>query len=173
MAFPGSLKSTRNLRMIALVVLALAACGSKGDSSLVTTTRQSQSFQISLTTRNTARLGDAIPITLTIKNLSTETTTVMLGGAPEAISQVKQGNVEIWNWATGKAFPAVLPSPQSIASNETRIYDLSWDQKDNAGNPVAAGSYTINAWFNTASVNGNTVSPQTDLAAEPIIIVIL
>ena len=173
MLFPGSLKSMRNLYMIALVVLALAACGGKGDSSLVTTTRQSQSFQISLTTRNTARLGDTVPITFTVKNLSTETTTVMLGGAPEAISQVKQGNVEIWNWATGKAFPAVLPSPQSIAANETRTYDLSWNQKDNAGNSVAAGSYTINAWFNTASVNGNTVSPQTDLAAEPITIVIL
>jgi len=96
----------------------------------------------------------------------------MLGGAPEAISQVKQGNVEIWNWETGKTFPTVLPSPQSIAPNEARTYDLSWDQKNNVGDQMPRGSYTINAWFNTASVNGNPVSPQIDLAAEPIAVVI-
>jgi len=174
MFLPGILKTIRNLFMFAMVALSLTACGGGGDNSpvTVTTTRQFQSLQISLTTRRVARLGETVPITFTINNVGAGTITVMLGGAPDAISQVKQGNVEIWNWATGKAYPAVLPSPQSIAPNETRTYDLSWDQKNNSGDQVLSGSYMINAWFNTASVNGNTVSPQTDLAAEPITVAI-
>lgn len=162
----------KKLFVVLMAAMTLTACGGGGDNGLVTTTRQSQSLQINLTTLKSARTGDTIPITLTVKNISAGPITVMLGGAPEAISQVKQGNVEIWNWATGKAFPAVLPSPQSIGPNETKTYDLSWDQKSNAGVQVPSGSYTINAWFNTSIVNGATVSPQTDLAAEPISVVI-
>ena len=172
MFLSGILKSVRNISMFALIVSSLTACGGGRDDNLTTTTRQSQSLQISLTTRSIARLGDTVPITFTITNVSAGTTTVMLGGAPEAISQAKQGNVEIWNWATGKAFPAVLPYPQSIAPDETRTYDLSWDQKNNAGDQVLRGSYTINAWFNTYNVNGIIITPQTDLAADPITVVI-
>jgi len=173
MFFSIGIASMRNVSMAAVIALTSAACGGNGgDSAIATSTRQSGPFTITLTIQPVALRGDTVPITFAIKNISTETATVMLGGAPEAISQVKRGDVEIWNWATGKAFPAVLPSPQSVAPNETRTYDLSWDQKDNSGNQVAAGSYTINAWFNTASVNGSAVSPQTDLAAEPITVVI-
>src|SRR5450432_3928902 len=100
----------KRLFAVLIVAVTLTACGDEGDNglvipvipvipvtpvTLVTTTRQTQSLQLNLTTRSIARLGDTVPITFTVKNISAGTVTVMLGGAPVAISQVKQGNLEI------------------------------------------------------------------------------
>ena len=163
-------KTFTRLPVHTLLVLTLVSCGSGSDNtanSIATSTRQFQSLQLTLTMPNNARLGEAIPITFTVKNIGAETITVLLAD-PEAISQAKLGNTEIWNWAFGKPFSPVLPSSKSIAPGETKSYDLSWNQKDNAGNQVSSGKYSIKSWFNTTSVNGVEVSPQTDLAPEPI-----
>jgi hypothetical protein len=155
-------------------VMMLAGCGG-GDGTgpapaAVTSTRQYQSLQFTLTTRTAFRRGETVPMTFTVKNVGSQTVTAFLG-PPEADAQVSQGGRQIWRWSDGKAFPAVVYN-LSFAPGESKTYQLDWDQKDSQGDAVPSGTYALKPWFNTGRINGVPVSPQQDLAAEPIEVVI-
>ena len=169
-------------RLNALLILFLCgstfliSCGSNGGNTsaksngLVTSTGQYQSLQITLTTRGVSRSGETVPITFKVENIGTGSVFVTFG-EPEADAQVKQGDALIWQWSFGKQFPSIL-NALPIAPGQSKTYSLDWNQKDNEGSQVSPGSYTVNAWFNADSVDGVKVTPQTDLAAQPITIVI-
>lgn len=110
-----------------------------------TSSHQFDTLQYTLISRGIVKQGEVVPITLTVKNNGNglfETFT----GSPEANVQVFKDNTEIWNPYFGLAFPAVV-HPLSIAVGETKKYEFGWSQKDNAGNQVSAGNYTIKASF--------------------------
>jgi hypothetical protein len=154
----------------------LISCGNDGgnisskNNRLVTSTGQYQSLQISLTTRSISRGGEMVPMTFKVENIGTRTVFVT-SGEPEADAQVRQGDALIWQWSFGKEFPSIL-NGLSIEPGQSKTYALNWNQKDNEGNQVSPGSYTVNAWFNADSVAGVKVTPQSDLATQPISIVI-
>lgn len=164
------------VRLCSLVCFAtmLTGCGG-GDSreptpTTVTSTRQYQSLQFTLATRTAFRRGETVPLTFTVKNVGAQTVTTLLG-PPEADAQVNQGERRIWRWSDDKAFPAVVYD-LSLAPGESKTYPLDWDQKDGQGNAVPSGIYALKAWFNTGRIDGVPVSPQEDLAAEPIDVLI-
>jgi len=174
----GFLSTIRKAEAFALIMLAIVAvfllggCGSTGTESegIVTSTRHYESLQISLTTHSAARLGDVVPITYTLTNIGAEAV-YLIYGDPAADAQVTQGPTEIWRWSFGQAFPAILFG-QLLAPGESNTYSWNWEQKDNEGRQIPLGSYTINAWFDAESVNRVKVTPQIDLAAKPITIVL-
>ena len=51
---------------------------------------------------------------------------------------------EMWRWSRDKAFGEVLEQV-SLQASETRSFDESWDQRDNDGQPVPTGNYTVTA----------------------------
>jgi len=51
---------------------------------------------------------------------------------------------EIWRWSKDKAFGEVLEQV-SLQANETLGFNESWDQRDNDGQPVPTGNYTVTA----------------------------
>ena len=164
------------MRLCGLIGFAvmLAGCGG-GDNTepaptTVTSTGQYQSLQFTLTTRTAFRRGETVPITFTVKNVGAQTVTAFLG-PPEADAQVSQGGRQIWRWSDGKVFPAVVYD-LSLAPGESKTYQLDWDQKDSQGNLVPSGTYALKSWFTARRINGAPVSPEQDLAAQPIEVVI-
>jgi len=51
---------------------------------------------------------------------------------------------EVWRWSKDKAFGEVLEQVSLVAS-QTLSFDESWDQRDNDGQPVPTGNYTVTA----------------------------
>ncbi len=139
-----------------LLACILSGCGSSssdggsgGRGELVTSTHQYQSLQFSLTTLNIVRSGEEVPISFTVKNTGS-LRFEMFTGLPEATIQVCQGESEIWNPYYGRAFPA-LAYQFILPPGEAKSYPFSWSQRDNSGNQVATGSYTVKATFNGIS----------------------
>jgi len=51
---------------------------------------------------------------------------------------------EVWRWSKDKGFGQVLEQV-SLGANEWLTFDESWDQRDNDGQPVPTGNYTVTA----------------------------
>ncbi len=150
----------------------LGGCGSGGTDSggLVTSMGQYASLQVSLTTQSVNRLGDTVPITFSIKNIGDRS--VFVGyECPYADVRVSQGDTIIWQWSFGQVF-ACSELGSLLAPGDSLTYSRDWNQKDNEGNQVPGGSYVITSWFDAAGVDGVKVTPQTDLATQPLTIVL-
>ena len=110
-----------------------------------TSTHQYDTLLYTLTSLNVVDQGKVVPITLTLKNTGSGLFEVLVG-SPEITLQVLKDNVEVWDPYFGLAFPAIVHQI-SIPAGETKTYDFSWDQKDNAGTQVLPGVYSIKASF--------------------------
>ena len=153
----------------ATVALALSGCGGgtgTDSPTEVTSTRRHGPLEFTLTTRRAARRGETVPITFSVTNTGGQTVNATVG-PPEAISRVTRAGEEVWNWARNKGFPTVVYD-LSLAPRASKTYSLDWDQRDNEGRPVPAGVYRVHAWFTAGRLDGAAVNPETDLAADPI-----
>jgi len=56
---------------------------------------------------------------------------------------------EVWRWSHGNFFTQVVRS-DSIRAGGKWQFDVSWDRKDNDGNPVPAGQYHVTAVITSA-----------------------
>jgi hypothetical protein len=113
--------------------------------NISTSVHQYDTLLYTLTSRDVVDQGEIVPITLTIKNTGSGLFEVLLG-SPEISLQVLKDNDEVWDPAFGLAFPGVVHQ-LSIPAGETKTYEFSWDQKDNTGNQVLPGVYSIKASF--------------------------
>jgi len=141
------------------LVCIFTACGDNstgnqvaGDGGLVASTLLSQPLQYTLTQRGVFQQGEVVPITLTLKNIGSAPLEENVTAMDPSVSVYKDDTL-IW-----MAFPPGVPVPEYFARlglnpGVSENFEYTWDQKDNEGNFVAAGNYTIKASF-----SGNTVT---------------
>jgi hypothetical protein len=107
------------------------------------------SFVTNLTLRNAAgqtadtfAAGEQIEMVLTVRNRLDSAATVEFPSARTADFLVVRENssVLVWLWSQGRAFAQVVTEVE-FAAGETKTISVSWNQTDNAGNPVAPGTY--------------------------------
>jgi hypothetical protein len=55
-----------------------------------------------------------------------------------------QADEEVWRWSKDKSFGQVLEEV-TLEENETLVFSETWDQRDNDGQPVPPGNYTVTA----------------------------
>jgi len=63
----------------------------------------------------------------------------------------------------------------SILPGETITFEADWDQKDQQGNPVPAGAYSVQTWFMGDNPDDPTLSPghqEANEYANPVVITI-
>lgn len=160
--------------LIALVVTG-SGCGSGSNSSvpsgLVTSapkTFDSLVFTVSTPHGNNTR-GAAIPITFTVTNTGSQAANLTFGTCDDFAVQVKQGGQTVWT-SPGSICGAIIRAG-SIPPGATQTYNVTWDQKDSAGNAVAPGTYTVLAQLTPYTLNGAVVSADqaaTNFSANPI-----
>ena len=92
----------------------------------------------------TARVGESIPLTMRIENKSGEPFELYLRGREPTYDFVvigPGGNV-VWRRLEREIVPAILRI-DVLKPGQVLEFRDSWDQRDNAGQLVAPGSYTI------------------------------
>ena len=57
---------------------------------------------------------------------------------------VKRGSKEVWRLSKGKMYAQILTN-LTLQPNQTRNFEVKWDQRDNACKQVGPGPYTIHA----------------------------
>ena len=87
--------------------------------------------------------GEAVPMTLTLENISNEPLGFHLaGGMPEEFVVANSVGESVWHWGCGKG--EIRPIRfRALEPGEKLIYTGEWEQVNHMGEPVAPGDYLI------------------------------
>lgn len=177
--------SARSLALV-LLLMALAlltACGGSDNSTPVKTgpvTSVSRTFQtlaFSLETpKSVYKVGEAVPLTLTVQNTGTQAVTVTYGDTVNSAFAVQQNGADVYvsNLGGIEAINTI-----SIDPGASKQFTFSWAQTNNVDPnnvmQVASGQYSLIGWLPAGGVNGTSVSVEqsrAELASNPLIITI-
>jgi hypothetical protein len=104
-------------------------------------------------------LGDAVPITLRVRNDDTEPAELALTGRPIAfdIAVRRPDGTKVWERLRGETISMML-QVAILAPGESLEFAHEWDQRDSAGREVAAGVYLV---------HGSVSAEDRELVSEP------
>lgn len=161
--------------LLTLLLLASSLLGC-GDSSapvpsrsgpVTSRPRQFGSLQFTLSApKATYAFGEAVPLTLAIKNVGTQPLSMVRASSQLYDIQVTQGEMVVWQQSLVSTYHKSVDM-MVFAPNETKIYSVdtvkspeatSWRQKDLQGSPVPAGQYTIRFWLTPGTMNGAAIT---------------
>lgn len=103
--------------------------------------------------------GDAVPITLRVRNDDTMPAELALTGRPIAFDIVvrRLDGTEVWKRLRGQTVSMML-QVAILAPGESLEFAHQWDQRDSAGREVAAGVYLV---------HGSLTAEDRELVSEP------
>jgi hypothetical protein len=164
------LSGTRKKGIFALflAIFLVAGCGDNSAGAKV--------FQTSLEVKDAAGViknefltGETITLELTITNMSGSPQTLTFTSSQSFDFLVGRDSGIVWDWAHGKAFLAVITEIKFQPLEVKKIQGV-WDQKDNKGAQVPAGSYQAQGFMATAQEKQNlSSSAETSETRSPLI----
>lgn len=88
--------------------------------------------------------GEPVPVTFRVENISDGPLDLYLTGRPIAFDLIveDEGGTVVWRRLEDQVIPAILRI-ETLAPGERLELDDTWDQRSNAGEPVAPGAYTV------------------------------
>lgn len=88
-------------------------------------------------------VGDPVPITLRMANLTARPLELHLQGRTVAFDLVvRRGKTVVWRRLENESVPAILQL-RTLAPREVLELTGTWNQQDRGGRPVGAGDYTV------------------------------
>lgn len=119
---------------------------------------QSDSMRVEIVAPKEVPNGRPVPLTLKISNSGKRPIELYLAGRPTAFDLiVKRGDSVVWRRLEGATVSAIL-GVRTLAPAEAIELNETWDQRDNAGQPVGPGEYTV---------SGSVLTDRTPLLATP------
>jgi hypothetical protein len=114
------------------------------------------------TDKSTYALGEPVQFTLQVRNTASAAVTVTLptGQDYDFIVRAADGT-EVWRWSHDQAFTQVVRQA-TFGPGETKTFTTTWDQRNNDGQPVGAGQFTVTGVY--------TGSPPVQSAPRPFTI---
>lgn len=101
-----------------------------------------RAIDYSLEVVSQADYGETVSMKLTIKNSSDAPVQFYTGRPPHDFVVATVHGQEVWHWRCGKTFPAILEEI-NLEPGEELVLVGEWEQMDNWGEPVPAGTYLI------------------------------
>lgn len=86
--------------------------------------------------------GEQVEITLTVTNTAKHPVTLSFASSKQYDFVIIQGDHVIRRWSDGKMFAMVL-TIEILGPQETKRYQMFWDQTDRTGRLVQPGSYKV------------------------------
>ena len=115
----------------------------------------------SLEVASQADYGETVPMKLTLKNNSDEPVQFYTGSLPHDFVVATVHGQEVWHWRCGKTFPANLVEV-NLEPGEELVSVGEWEQMNNWGEPVPAGTYLIRGML-TLEPDGRFSTPPQKL----------
>lgn len=101
-----------------------------------------------VTDRFSFHRGQPVPVMLVKTNIRAVPVTLhYVTGQRFDFEVLREGRV-VWRWSAGRAFPQ-MTGRVTLQPGESQNFNIVWDQRDNNGNLVPPGDYTIRG-FNVA-----------------------
>ena len=124
------------------------------------------SIRLWLEAPDEVRAGDPVPITLHVENISDGPLDLYLTGRPIAFDLVVTGpdGAVVWRRLEGEVVSAILRL-ETLDPGETLVLEDRWDQRSDAGEPVAPGLYRVHGEL--PAEDGPLVSPTATLRIIP------
>ncbi len=163
--------------LASLAALAIVACGCRPepphrttasneppgiseDSSVTPGSTDSLPFEIEFPP--TARIGEPVPITLRIRNLSESPRELYLAGRPTAfdITVTRADGSVVWRRLEGATIPGIL-GIQVLAPGGMLEFKDTWNQHTRSGEPAGPGLYTVEGALLTDSPTPLKTGPAT------------
>jgi uncharacterized protein (DUF58 family) len=107
------------------------------------------------------RAGEAVPITLRLRNTAQSPATVYLQGRPVAFDIIvsRHDGAVVWRRLEGAVVSAVL-QVRSLAPGEVLEFSDSWPQQSNLGKSIGPGEYLVAGVLPT--------DPPAELRTQPV-----
>jgi len=102
------------------------------------------SLELDLQVPDTVRIGDPVPIVLTITNRTTRRLALYLRGREITfdVTVSRPGGALVWRKLEGEVIPAIVRLEELAPGAVLTVRD-SWHQRDQAGRPVPPGEYQV------------------------------
>ncbi|MCG9968060.1 BsuPI-related putative proteinase inhibitor [Pelotomaculum terephthalicicum JT] len=97
------------------------------------------------TNKSVYRRGEDVVITLVKTNVSGRNVTLRYRNAQRYDFVARRGQTEIWRWSRGRSF-AQVASNVTLRSGSSQTFQVTWNQRNNRGQQVAAGDITIEGY---------------------------
>jgi hypothetical protein len=94
------------------------------------------------TNEETYQVGAPVELTLRVQNTGDQPVRLQMPTGQIYEFIVQRNGEEVWRWSQGRAFTQAVQQ-WTLSPDETRTFTVTWDQRDNNGNPVEPGAYTI------------------------------
>jgi Intracellular proteinase inhibitor len=119
------------------------------------------SMRLEISLPATARVGEAVPIVLQLKNTSAQPATVYLQGRPAAFDIIvsRPDGVVLWRRMEGAVISAVL-QVRELAAGAVMEFRDTWPQRTNLGQPFGPGEYFVTGVLPT--------DPPAELRTDPV-----
>jgi intracellular proteinase inhibitor BsuPI/copper amine oxidase-like protein len=98
--------------------------------------------------RKTYSVGAPVRLSMSISNPARTTIALQFSSGQHYDFEVRRGRETIWRWSAGRMFTQALTT-LTVGPGERRVYSETWNQRDNNGQPVPAGTYTAIATLTT------------------------
>jgi hypothetical protein len=141
---------------LAVILTALGTSGLLGCTRNATALRARDSavrapgpLSLTLEVPVVATIGQPVPLRLTLTNTGSDTVMIGLPGveSQRADFVVSKGGKEVWSKLRGSTMLDVLLTGP-LVPGEATTFNAIWTQRDNHGNRVAAGAYTVQGFLN-------------------------
>jgi hypothetical protein len=110
--------------------------------------------------RKTYAVGAPVRLTMSISNPARPTITLQFSSGQHYDFEVRRGRETVWRWSAGRMFTQALTT-LTVGPGERRVYSETWNQRDNNGQPVPAGTYTAIATLTTMARSQPQTPPVT------------
>jgi len=111
------------------------------------------------TNRRTYELGSQVRITLTKTNATNRTIVLRYRTTQRFDFVARRGTEqrEVWRWSAGRSF-AQATTTVRLAPGESQVFRANWDQRNNRGQQVSAGNFTIEGTNVAENLSGQVIT---------------
>lgn len=128
----------------ALILTAIAMAAPDGNSPQAT----DQITGRVTTDKTNYKPGEKVSVTFIVENKGQQPVTLRFSSGQRFDIWVRNNAGELWRWSRGRMFTQALGFV-TLKPGERQTYKATWNQRNNKGTQVAAGSYSVLAQLTT------------------------
>jgi hypothetical protein len=160
------MKKALLVALLGIAALVALACSGGEDENLTPPSQATPTEQLRLTValevQSSVSVGEAVPLTLKLRNEGESLASVYLGGnVPYDFVVSKPNGTEVWRWLASQVIQPLLEL-KTLDGGEELKFEGEWDQRNNEGQPVSPGAYLVRGVLKGETPEGQRLELKTE-----------